>query len=332
LLDFHCGIAKNAAMRKRLQIALAVFFVGLATVIAWQLLRLREPVYHGKPLSGWLQSYDNAETPEADEALRKIGTNAIPILLENLQAKDSLLKLKLAALGLRYTPSETRHKRAEQGFSALGADASSAVSTLTEIYEQNSSPTARHAAANALVEIGPAAKQAIPALIKSATGTNSEVRAFAVYTLGRMAFESEIVVPVLITSLHDPDREVRYQAAFGLSSFAFMGGDAKAAVPALMEALQDSYMGARCGAAQALGHIHSEPGTVVPALIKSLRDPDAFVRAHVAAALGEFGTNGKPAFGSLAELLHDDNLNARNAAFTALRSIDSEAAARAGVK
>ena len=45
-------------MRKQVYIALAVLLVILAGVIAWQVLRLREPVYQGKPLSVWLKSFD----------------------------------------------------------------------------------------------------------------------------------------------------------------------------------------------------------------------------------------------------------------------------------
>ena len=45
-------------MRKQFYIALAVLLVILAGVIAWQVLRLREPVYQGKPLSVWLKSFD----------------------------------------------------------------------------------------------------------------------------------------------------------------------------------------------------------------------------------------------------------------------------------
>ncbi len=46
-------LAHNAAMPKRVYIALAVLLVILAGVIAWQGLRERKPVYHfGKELSG----------------------------------------------------------------------------------------------------------------------------------------------------------------------------------------------------------------------------------------------------------------------------------------
>ena len=320
-------------MRKRYRIALAVLLVAVVSGIAWQVLCLREPVYQGKRLSFWLQRYSpDGDSPEVDDALRMMGTNAIPTLLENLQAKDSLLKLNLAALGVHYTPAETRHMRAEKGLKALGADASNAVPSLIEIYERGRSSSAGRAAANVLAEIGPSAKQAIPALVKSATSTNSQVRAFAVYTLGRMALEPEVVDPVLIKSLHDPDREVRYNAAFGLSALAFMGGDAKVAVPALVETLKDTYGTARAAAAMALGHIHAEPRLAVPTLIESLHDPDVFVRTHAAASLGEFGTNAKPAVDPLVELLSETNQDARNAVSKALRAIDPEAAARAGVK
>jgi HEAT repeat protein len=321
-------------MRKRVKIALAVLlFLGVFGLTAWQIVRPTEPVYRGRRLNLWLERYrPDGDMPEVDEAVRSVGTNAIPFLLQNLQAKDSRLKPMLTVLGLKYISARIHHMRAEKGFSALGADASKAVPDIIEVYEQNPSASAREAAANALVAIGPAAEQAIPALIKSTASTNSDVRAFALYTLGRMAIESDLVDPVLIRGLHDPVRQVRYDAAFGLSSLSFMGGNAKPAVPALLDALQDTDLGVRCGAAQALGHIHTEPGIVVAALIKSLQDPDAGVRAHAAAALGEFGTNGKPAVTALVELIGETNQDVSNAATKALNKIDPEATARAGVK
>jgi HEAT repeat protein len=320
-------------LKRGAPIVLAVFLMFLCGVIAWEVWHLREPVYQGKRLSIWLQSYTPAgNSPETDEALQTIGTNAIPILLDNLRANDSALKLKLAALGLPYTLAETRHLRAEKGFTALGDAASNAAPDLCKIYEQSVSASGRRAAGNSLVEIGPAARTAIPALIRSAASTNSDVRAFALYTLGRMALESELVVPVLIKGLHDPDREVRFNAAFGLEALAFMGGDAKPAIPALVKALKDSHVSARASAAAALGHIHSEPDVVIPALIEVLRDSDAQLHALAARAIGEFGGNGKPAVAPLIELLGEGNQDTRKAATNALKVIDPEAAAKAEVK
>jgi len=89
---------------------------------------------------------------------------------------------------------------------------------------------------------------------------------------------------------------------------------------------------ARASAATALGHIHSEPDVVVPALIEMLGDSDAQLHAVAARALGEFGNHGKAEVAPLIALLGEGNQDARKAATNALKSIDPEAAANAGVK
>ena len=81
-------------MRKRVYIALAVLLVILAGVIAWQVLRKpepkREPVYHGKGLRAWLNEYlTTGDSLRAEAAVRQIGANAIPTLLDMLRTKDS---------------------------------------------------------------------------------------------------------------------------------------------------------------------------------------------------------------------------------------------------
>jgi HEAT repeat protein len=63
-----------------------------------------------------------------------------------------------------------------------------------------------------------------------------------------------------------------------------------------------------------------------------LRDSDLQLHAFAATALGEFGNNGKPAVAPLIGLLSEGNQEARKAATNALKAVDPEAAARAGVK
>ena len=60
----------TAAMRKRVQVALAVALIILAGVIAWQVLRLREPVYQGKSASYWM-NYDY-RVPNPDRKFREV--------------------------------------------------------------------------------------------------------------------------------------------------------------------------------------------------------------------------------------------------------------------
>jgi len=126
-------------MRKRHRILLALLGVGIAGLIASQGLREREPVYQGKPLSVWLERYDEGDyvavtqqlwKKETDEAVRQIGTNAIPVLLRRLRAKDSPFTIWLMALTrkqhfikITYTPARIRHREGLDGIEALGAEA-----------------------------------------------------------------------------------------------------------------------------------------------------------------------------------------------------------------
>jgi hypothetical protein len=88
-------------MWKRVQVALAVLLVTSSGLAVWQLLRLREPSYQGKPLSAWLADFDfdSARSPEqAKQAVRTIGTNSLPMLRRMLQDKDPLWTKALIAL------------------------------------------------------------------------------------------------------------------------------------------------------------------------------------------------------------------------------------------
>src|ERR1700722_4378595 len=87
-------------MGKKRRILFSALLVMLLGGFAWWLLLPSEPSYQGKPLSAWLQEYrvDRMGSPDADEAVRHIGTNAIPALLQMLRASDSPLKTKCIEL------------------------------------------------------------------------------------------------------------------------------------------------------------------------------------------------------------------------------------------
>ena len=200
-------------MRKQVQIALAILFVALVSVIVWQMLQpgQREPVYHGKLLSSWVKDYALAFRlpPNAalnmlnvDEAVRQAGTNAIPTLLRMLRAKDSALKVKLMALAQRqhiinieYTSAEKWNWAAPFAFGVLGARAQSAVPALIEIANRNISPASQCSAIMALGYIGPSAKEAVPSLLRWATNADAEVREISMVGLGEIGAEPDRVAP-----------------------------------------------------------------------------------------------------------------------------------------
>jgi HEAT repeat protein len=89
----------------------------------------------------------------------------------------------------------------------------------------------------------------------------------------------------------------------------------------------------RYAAISALGKIGTEPDRVVPVLIDATHDRSPTVRTSAVGALGLFGPNAKLAVPALVEFLSNAQTSMeRWYAEKALRQIDPEAAAKAGVK
>jgi len=228
---------------------LAVFAGPFALLlIVWVCFILRQdsrrPVYHGKTLTLWLQTYTSAnrgapEWKEADEAVRHIGTNALPVLLRLISAKDSALELRLVALArkqrlikIHFVPAAQRNIQASRAFIVLGDTAKGAVPALVKMFDEGLSADSLSAIEDSLTWIGPAARPALPVLLRTATNSNSRVRANALWALGEIHAEPRVCVPALIHGLNDPDNWVRLSAAHALGMF---GTNAQPAIPALTE-------------------------------------------------------------------------------------------------
>ena len=328
----------------RVHSALGVLVVAVLALAGWQVLRLREPVYHGKPLRSWLKDYaqvfrlpSNAalNTLNADEAVRQAGTNALPTLLRMLRAKDSAWKVKLMELAKRqhiinidYTSAEIWNRAAPFAFGVLGAKAQTAVPALIEIANRNISPPSQYSAIMALGYIGPSAKEAVPSLLRWATNTDAEVREISILGLGAIGAEPYRVAPVLIDALHDPDFGVQGKAAWALGN---LRSNAELAVPALVECLNNEKAD-RQRAIEALGAFGPSAKEAVPSLLGLATNADANVRGSACAALGEIHAQPDRVVPVLIDALHDPDPTVRRCATKALEHIDPEAAARAGVE
>src|SRR4051812_22980361 len=94
--------------RKKILIVVVLLLIAAIGGVICMALPPREPSYNGQPLSYWLARCEETGPISADikdpkarecrEAIRHIGTNAIPFLLRMLRAKDSALKLELIDL------------------------------------------------------------------------------------------------------------------------------------------------------------------------------------------------------------------------------------------
>jgi HEAT repeat protein len=74
-----------------------------------------------------------------------------------------------------------------------------------------------------------------------------------------------------------------------------------------------------------------DDAVAVPALIKNLTESNVILSTTIS-ALGEFGDRAKPAAPILQHFLNDEDHFVRKEATNALKKIDPEAAAKAGVK
>jgi HEAT repeat protein len=215
------------------------------------------------------------------------------------------------------------------------------VAALTETLNDKR-PWVRSAAARALGEFGPAAKEAVPRLIEmlgdqtstevtlplpkrplsaqdkqlyeelSAMMKRGQVREGVAATLGRIGPDARAAVPALIEAAKGKDRAA-------IEALGQIGPDAAAAVPVLTELLKDSRL--QFYAAPALARIGGAGAT---ALVAALRDKDARYAAREA-----LGRGGRGVVAALAAGIGDADPEIRTAVLQILSEIGPLAAGAA---
>jgi serine/threonine protein kinase/HEAT repeat protein/Tfp pilus assembly protein PilZ len=226
----------------------------------------------------------------AAAALGEIGPEAraaIPALLSALEDRD-VSTTDAVALALEKVigkPEPSPQPRPEPPIpEAPGtADLGSLILSLTTDDDQS----VRWRAAAALGDMGPAAKEAIPALTGALEDKDNTVRCEAARALGRMDSAAKEAVPALAAALRDEDEVLRHHAAAALG---LIGPDALAAVPALIEALRERDFLEPDEAQEALFNIGRAAG---PALIEALRDENPRIRGKASSLVARLGGRGK---------------------------------------
>jgi hypothetical protein len=298
---------KSPALRKSVCTFVAVFVLAAAVSTWWLLNRAAdEPHHRGHPLSYWVQQYEPATdagpympfrlSRESAAAVREIGTNALPTMLQWMTRPEKGLKSKIVSwanddripffarrLLVPAYPKLYRPDLAILAFRALGTDARSAVPSLAQMLH---APNNARWAVMALCAVGP-------------EGATALEEAFP--WIGDGILRANIISQLE----HGITPELEQHCA------AFLA----------QRLGEDSHAGVRMSAARVLGMLSNSPAVAVPALTKALQDRDGGVRFTASTSLGQFGSAATTAIVSLQAALNDANPQVRLDAARALRSI-----------
>jgi hypothetical protein len=222
-------------------------------------------------------------------AVRAMGTNALPILLREVQHDSSRFERafnrwsqKQNLIRLEVPVDYGRGIAAANAFHALGTQACSAIPILTNLLYDGSNYIT---AAIALAGVN---EESVRHLLAGLASTNERIRLGVTLGLGHARYERDRVVEELINALTDPVQFVRYNAA------------------------------------SALGSLQHRPNLSIPPLIESLKDGDPLVRSSAAIALGQFGPKAASALSALEIKTQDPERQVREAAKWAVEKIRSE--------
>ena len=240
-------------------------FVLLIAVVSFTVILLTpgEPAYEGKTLSEWLDQIDldariDTNSPAA-KAIRHMGTNAVPHLLELMQpdiSPEEQEKLEFGEPTSGIFPRQFFHQEAAVAFGFLGPVAESAIPELSRLLRAPGELGYR--AGWALGGVGP-------------KGTD-----------------------VLIDALADESIEVQRHAMHGLG--ASQTADNRH-ITAILENMENPNL--RSLALGAQGRARQAPSRTIPVLIGVLRSTNKFERSTAMHSLRHYRAAGKPAIPAL---------------------------------
>lgn len=219
-----------------------------------------------------------------------------------------------ALAGALRDEQEAVRTAAAEALGSLGARSRSAASALFAALDDPRA-NVRAAAARALARLELTA-ESIPSLAKALGSPDAYVRAFGAWSLGNLGPAAREAVPALVEALGPDDTATVVAAAL-----ARIGPAAAEAVPALVADLRGPDSGRRWRAARTLGRIGPTAESAVTELVAALRDPNEAVRAHAARALGRIGPGAKPAAADLQRATGDSDPAVRAEARQALERL-----------
>ena len=290
-------------------VVVACVVIAILAVAVWPGERDREPSYQGKKLSEWLdlqrkRHHGDLTVEEIDatpEAIRRIGTNALPSLVKWIGYDE-----------------KPRPKWVEAVLDSLPRVIAEAI---TDSLPTPSAAVRADLASVGFEIIGPEARPAIPqlVLIASRGGTYSSTQ--AIRALGCIGPEGIAALGKELTSTHQTNRLGILTA---LQNEYLVGTNGFAAVPSLLLCLNDTDSHVVEESLVTLGTLRAEPDITVPALMKLLRHQSPWYRRQAADFLSGFGDLARSSVTTLLEAREDSEFEVRFSATNALKTIAPE--------
>ncbi|MFZ5831070.1 MAG: HEAT repeat domain-containing protein, partial [Planctomycetota bacterium] len=173
-----------------------------------------------------------------------------------------------------------------------------------------------------LGQIGPEAKDAVPALVKYIDVEDPKTQQETLIALGKIGPAAADAVPAIVAALKKHEGGVSYSAAYALGK---IGPDAAAAEEALLAAVESKDESLALLSAWALAKVHPTcpncAARSVPVLIRGLADPATQYRYQAAEGLKAWGKLAAPAKEALLKATQDTDAAVRKAAKEALAAI-----------
>lgn len=222
-----------------------------------------------------------------------------PVLIETLGNEDDRMR-QFAAFGLRRIGCKARAaekalhdglRDMDQGariaaataYWSVSGQAEDAVSVLRFVLQTPNDWRARMMAANALAEIGPKAKAAVPDLIECLKSDTRYVVTSSSEALGKIGPDAVSAVPTLTARLANSDDDYTRVC---IARALWRIGRSEESLPVLQDALENSGDSmAVSAAAEAMGEMGLQAKESAPLLRPLLKDSDSFVREASAKAL-----------------------------------------------
>ncbi|MCC6159465.1 MAG: HEAT repeat domain-containing protein [Deltaproteobacteria bacterium] len=267
---------------------------------------------------------------ESVDALVRIGPAAVPALSKAADHPNADVRgaaqVALARIG---TPSvaalvqKLKDPRDYEGtVRALAAVGKGAIPDLEKALADRND-NLRRGAADALAIMGPTARPASAAIVKTTNDPSASVRTASQYALARIGPRTGPEVRAVIWGLRDSDVRVRKAAGLGIENLA---PDAESpAVEEIAKALSDHRWNVRADCATALGRIGENAGAATPSLVRALDDSDPNVRERAARSLGSIGLTATSALDALRARTKDPHPDVRRAAIEAIAKIEESA-------